>query len=188
MSEIYKFVPNFEDSKYILRFVGKKDAEELLEIYGDKKSLPFFNSDNCHGDNFYYPTIEKMKKAVDFWLSSYQSKWFVRWVIVERLNGKIIGSVELFHREADDYFNHTGLLRLDLKNEFEEASVIEEIAGLILQEAYDLFDTDRIITKVPLYAVERKTAFEKLGFVKSDEFLIGTLDGYAYKDYWERKK
>ena len=38
MSEIYKFVPNFEDSKYILRFVGKKDAEELLEIYGDKKN------------------------------------------------------------------------------------------------------------------------------------------------------
>ena len=104
------------------------------------------------------------------------------------MSGKIIGSVELFHREADDYFNHTGLLRLDLKNEFEEASVIEEIAGLIVQEAYNLFDTDRIITKVPLYAVERKTAFEKLGFIKSDEFLIGTLDGYAYKDYWERKK
>ena len=65
MSEIYKFVPNFEDSKYLLRFAEKKDAEELLEIYGDRNSLPFFNSDNCHGDNFYYQTIEKMKKAVD---------------------------------------------------------------------------------------------------------------------------
>lgn len=88
------------------------------------------------------PTIEKMKKAVDFWLSSYQSKWFVRWVIVERLSGKIIGSVELFHREADDYFNHTGLLRLDLKNEFEEAQkVIEQIKnGGWQKEEYDVYE------------------------------------------------
>ena len=29
-----------------------------VNVYGDKNALPFFNSDNCHGDNFYYPDEE----------------------------------------------------------------------------------------------------------------------------------
>ena len=187
MKNIYESVPVFENENYVLRFVQKDDAADLLEVYSDKNALPFFNSDNCHGDNFYYPTIERMKDAVEFWLKSYESKWFVRWTVVEKKSGKAVGSIELFHREADDYFNHTGILRLDLKSGFERADVIEEIMNLILPEAYILFSTDRLATKIPLYAVERKSAFEKLGFKKSDEFLVGTMDGYSYKDYWEKK-
>lgn len=115
-----------------------------------------------------------MNKAVKFWLDSYKSKWFVRWVIIEKDTNKIIGSIELFHRTADDFFNHAGVLRLDLGSDYETAEVIECITSLIVPAAYDLFDTDKIITKIPLYAVERKSAFEKLGFINSKEFLIGT--------------
>lgn len=74
MQNVYDEVPLFEDERFLLRFVEKKDAESLLNVYGDKNSLPFFNSDNCHGDNFYYPTLERMEKAIDFWLESYKSK------------------------------------------------------------------------------------------------------------------
>ena len=186
MKSVYEEVPVLENEKYLLRFVLKEDADDLLKIYSDKKSLPFFNSDNCHGDNFYYPTIERMNEAVKFWLDSYKSKWFVRWVIIEKDTNKIIGSIELFHREADDFFNHAGVLRLDLGSDYETTETIECVASLIVPAAYDLFDTDKIITKIPLYAVERKSAFEKLGFINSEEFLIGTIDKYAYKDYWER--
>ena len=188
MKSVYEEVPVFENDKFLMRFVKKEDANELLKIYSDKNALPFFNSDNCHGDNFYYPTIEQMNDAVKFWLDSYQSKWFVRWVIIEKGMNKIIGTIELFHREAEDYFNHAGVLRLDLRSDFETADVIESIASLIVPAAYNLFETEKIITKVPLYAVERKSAFEKFGFKKSDEFLIGTTDKYAYKDYWEKNK
>ena len=186
LKSVYEEVPVLENEKYLLRFVLKEDAVDLLKIYSDKKSLPFFNSDNCHGDNFYYPTIEQMNEDVKFWLDSYKSKWFVRWVIIEKDTNKIIGSIELFHRTADDFFNHAGVLRLDLGSNYETAEVIECITSLIVPAAYDLFDTDKIITKIPLYAVERKSAFEKLGFINSEEFLIGTIDKYAYKDYWEK--
>lgn len=186
MKSVYEEVPVLENDKILMRFVKKEDANELLKIYSDKNALPFFNSDNCHGDNFYYPTIERMNDAVKFWLDSYQSKWFVRWVIIEKEKNTIIGTVELFHREAEDYFNHAGVLRLDLRSDFESAEVIENIASLIVPVAYNLFDTKKIITKVPLYAVERRSAFEKFGFKKSDVFLIGTMDKYAYKDYWEK--
>ncbi|MBP5448940.1 MAG: N-acetyltransferase [Spirochaetales bacterium] len=187
MPDIYTSVPAFENERFILRFVQKGDANDLLAVYSDKNALPFFNSDNCHGDNFYYPTLDRMNQAVDFWLDSYKNKWFVRWSIIDKRIKKAIGSIELFHREADDAFDNVGLLRLDLRSDYEKANIIEEIANLILNSTYSLFYTDRIITKVPLYAVERQVAFTKLGFTKSEEYLIGTMDNYAYKDYWEKK-
>ena len=69
------------------------------------------------------------------------------------------------------------------KSLLEASSVIQNIAGLIVPPAYALFDTDKIITKVPMYAIERQKGFEASGFTKSEEFMIGTNDKYAYKDY-----
>ena len=186
MNPVYEEVPVLENNEYLLRFVTPEDAKDLLKVYSDKNALPFFNSDNCHGDNFYYSTIERMNEAIDFWLDSYKSKYFVRWSIVEKKTNTTIGTIELFHRIGDDSFNHTGVLRLDLRSDFEKAEVIQNIADLIVPQAYDLFDTDKIITKIPLYAIERKETFEKSGFTKSEEFMIGTNDKYAYKDYWEK--
>lgn len=48
-----------------------------------------------------------------------------------------------------------------------------------------------VLEKIILFiinSVERKSAFECMGFSKSEEFLIGTMDGYSYKDYWIREK
>ena len=188
MQNVYDEVPLFEDERFLLRFVEKKDAESLLNVYGDKNSLPFFNSDNCHGDNFYYPTLERMEKAIDFWLESYKSKWFVRWAVIDKDVGNTIGTAELFRRAADDDFAHAGVLRLDVGSGYERADSIAEIASLIVPHSYGLFGTERIITKVPVYAVERAAAFAAIGFEKSASFLIGTQDGYAYKDYWEKKR
>ena len=188
MKPVYEEVPEFENNDYLLRFVTVEDAKDLLKVYSDKNALPFFNSDNCHGDNFYYPTIERMNEAIQFWLYSYKEKYFVRWAIVEKKSNTAIGTIELFHRTAEDFFNHTGVLRLDLRSDLEKAEVIQNIANLIVPPAYDLFDADKIITKIPLYAIERQAAFGKSGFTKSEEFMIGTNDKYAYKDYWEKAK
>ena len=66
MKDVYECCPVFETEKYILRFVKEEDADELLKVYSDKNALPFFNSDNCNGDNFYYATKERMSEAVAF--------------------------------------------------------------------------------------------------------------------------
>ena len=185
MINVYEKVPQFESEKWVLRFVEKTDALDLLSVYGDKNALPYFNSDNCHGDNFYYPDLARMEKAIDFWLYSYKEKFFVRWTIVDKAENKAVGTIELFKREANDFFNDCAVLRLDLKNNLEKATYIEEIANLI-EKTYHLFNAKKIITKIPIYAIERQSAFEKLGFTKSEEFLIGA-DGYKYRDYWTKE-
>ena len=188
MKNVYEECPQFEDDNYLIRFSCLDDAKELVSIYSDKKALPFFNSDNCHGENFYYPDEQKMTQAIEFWLSSYQTKWFVRWTIIDKTLKRAIGSIELFHREANDDLNHVGVLRLDLGSEFEEATVIRELLQIIIPTSFDLFDCDEIINKVPLYAIERAEAVSQVGFEKTERLLVGTMDGYAYKDYWAIKR
>ena len=74
MHDVYETCPVLESSHFTLRFVRKDDVNDLLEVYSDKHALPFFNSDNCDGDNFYYPDAESMKSAIDFWIRSYETK------------------------------------------------------------------------------------------------------------------
>ncbi len=188
MSDVYEYCPQFENERWLLRLVRQEDAADLLAVYSDKNALPFFNSDNCDGDNFYYPTLERMRKAIDFWEYSYQYKWFVRLAIIDKNAGKAVGTIELFHRLSEDDFNHVGLIRIDLGSAYETAEVISEILALIIPPAYDLFDCTEIISKVPVYAIERQKAYTEYDFVKSDSFLVDSDDHFAYKDYWIVRK
>ena len=188
MTDAYSKCPTFEDDRYLLRFVEVKDADDLLEVYSDKNALPFFNSDNCDGDNFYYPTKEKMLDAIKFWLSSYETRWFVRFTIIDKAVSKAVGTVELFHRDSDDAFNGDGVLRLDVGSPYEKENVLFDIISLIVPPAFELFDCDGIITKVPIYAVERLQAVQRAGFTRSEHLLVGTNDGYAYNGYWKIRK
>lgn len=95
MSDVYENCPAFENDKFLLRFSQLDDAEDLVSVYSDKNALPFFNSDNCHGDNFYYPNEDRMRQAIKFWLSSYSSKWFVRWTIIDKEKHEAIGTIAL---------------------------------------------------------------------------------------------
>lgn len=77
-----------------------------------------------------------------------------------------------------------GVLRLDVRSDYEKSEVILELLRLFAPDAYKLFDCNEIITKVPIYAVERMEAVQRYGFSKSESLLIGTNDHYAYNGYW----
>lgn len=188
MPDIYDACPIFEDERYRIRLIAEDDAEDLHKVYSDKNALPFFNSDNCHGDNFYNPTVKGMAEAIKGWLYAYSIKDFVRLSIVDKAASKVIGTIELFHRSADDAFDNTGVLRIDLGSSYENKEIILNILNLIVEPAFELFECNTVITKAPIYAVERIDALTKYGFEKSGDYLIGHLDNYPYRDYWTISK
>lgn len=182
---IYEKCGVLESERYLLRKTEKKDCDDLLKVYGDKNALPFFNSDNCDGDNFYYATRERMEEALAFWNQSYENRWFARLSVVDKSISQVIGTVELCLRVSEDAFHHMGILRVDVRSDYERADALYEIIMLTIPHMPEMLGCRGILTKVPLYAVERTEAVERAGFVKSEHFLIGKT-GYAYDGYWTR--
>lgn len=180
---VYKNCPNYENEYYMLRMTSKEDKSDLLKVYSDEKSVLFFNSDNCGGDDFHYTTEKRMEQAIEYWLWEYDRQGFVRWTIVSKATNEAIGTIEIFHREAEDYFTNCGLLRLDIRSDYETASEIVKILKLIIEPSYTLFHCDKIATKAIASATERISALKKLGFKHSEEKLIGH-DGTEYDSYF----
>ena len=183
MNSVYVNCPEFENKRFKLRFISIEDCEDLLKVYSDKKAVPLFNCDNCNGDDFYYTTSERMKQAIDFWKFAYDDKGFVRWSIVDKKDDAAIGTIELFHREAKDYFTNCGLLRLDLRSDYETKDNIVDILKLIIDKTYSLFECNMIATKAVPIASERINALNELNFLPTENKLIGH-DGTEYTSYY----
>lgn len=184
---VYKDCPRFENVEYLIRYVESEDSEDLLKVYSDLKSVEFFNSDNCGGDNFYYRTEQKMKEVIGYWHWEYEREGFVRWAVVDKSSNEAVGTIEIFNRKANDYFTNCGLLRLDLRSDYEKAECIINILSLIIDSVYGMFGCDKIATKAIGKAKERIEALKKLGFSLCDENLIGH-NGELFSEYYIKIK
>lgn len=183
MRDVYEECPQYENERYLIRFISEEDCTDLLKVYSDKKAVQLFNSDNCHGDDFYYTTLKRVKDAISGWRYVYTLRDFVRFSIVDKRKSIVVGTIELFHRDANDYFTECGLLRLDLRSDYEKVEEIKNILNLIVSDTFELFKCKMIATKAVPGAVERREALEELGFICSNEKLIGH-DGKEYGSYY----
>ena len=180
---VYQKCPVMENDRFLLRPVKSEDCAPLLKVYSDPQAVLLFNSDNCHGDDFYYRTKERMAKAIDFWFFSYTEKYFVRWSIIDRKTGEVIGTVEVFRREAEDSFTDTALLRLDVRSDYERTDELVSVLSIIKEHCLKLFDCDTITTKAIPQAQARRAALQAMGFAESTNTLKGQ-DGTLYKHYF----
>lgn len=186
MLNIYERCPEFKNEKYRLRFVSDEDCDDLLKVYSDEMAIPLFNSDNC-GYGFRCTKREHMSETIKAWHSEYNNHAFVRWTIIDKLKNCAIGTIELFNRKSNDYFNNCGILRLDLRSDYEKATEIESILSLIVEPAFELFECKMIATKAIAEAAERISVLESIGFSHSDEKLIGH-NGTEYDSYFVLKR
>lgn len=187
MQNIYERIPKYENSHFTMRLVSLMDCHDLLQVYSDKNAQRYFNSDNCHGDNFAYDSIERMKKSIEYWQEKYYHKDFVRLSIINRKNEKIIGTIELFNRQSTDYFTNCGILRIDLHSEYENYFVLNNILGLIMPSIYDDLECERVASKVVPEAICRAKILKGFGFIHTDAKLIGD-DGVEYDSYYVAEK
>lgn len=180
---VYDFCPVLSNERFRLEFTEITHCEDLIKVYSDKKSVPFFNSDNCGGDDFYYDSYNRMKEAIEYWQWEYSRKGFVRMSVIDIDFNETIGTVEMFKRISDDYFSDTVLLRIDLRSDYEEFLIIKSLLSLILENCFDMFGCSSVTTKAVSAAEQRIAALSDMGFTKSDKKLIGH-DGIKYSDYY----
>lgn len=178
---VYEICPTYKKQIITLRKTMKEDAEDLLKCYSDEKAVPLFNSDNCDGDDFHYTTIEKMRQAIDFWEFSYSNRYFVRWTVILNSTSEKIGTIEMFHRVAEDEFNNYGILRIDLQNEHETQPILENILSVANEFFYKAFDVNAILTKAIPTANERISALNTMGYKPINKKIM------IYDDYYCRE-
>ncbi len=186
IKDVYVEIPVLETDCFLLREIDMEaDAEDLLKVYSDERSLPLFNSDNCWG-NFHCTTLQQVQGMISAWQGEYTQKYYVRWAVVDKRCGKAIGTIELFNRKAGDYFTDCGLLRLDLRSDYENEESIRDILSLIVAYTKELFHCDWMATKAVPLAEERIRVLKSMGFTLSKEVINGK-NGVTYGDYYEKE-
>lgn len=178
---------NKEVVDFSLRDLALDDWKELLVVYKDAMCVPFFNSDNCHGNIFFYTTEAKMKGAISFWIEATEKGWFTRKVIIDNSNNRAIGTIEFFLRTNEQNYNDVILLRVDVHRYYEKKKPLVKIFRLAMKEAFVTFGSHLLITKGWEYAVERRRALEFLGFKMLSEPLIGHQNE-AFASYWAKEE
>lgn len=76
--------------------------------------------------------------------------------------------------------------RVDVRSEYEREAFLSEIVSLVTPEIKEIPGCKGVLTKAPIYAVERIKAIQKAGFTQSEHLLTGK-SGYAYDGYWTIK-
>ena len=176
----YEKCPVIVGENLKLRLVNINDAEDLLMCYSDQNARLLFNSDNCI-NRFEYSTLDEMKKAIEFWIDEYKRKYYVRFSIVDQKSGHIIGTIEMFTKQANDEATTIGVLRIDIQSSFESEEVLDELVQLIEANFPKYFAFTAIVTKVVKIAEKRVKIFQNNGFAQLTNKNIVNFDDYYIK-------
>ncbi|WP_330558172.1 DUF3795 domain-containing protein [Acutalibacter sp. 1XD8-33] len=150
----------YETEHFLLRQVKKEDAPELLRCYSDPAAVALMNDDNCVG-GFLFRSLEEMETAIHFWNNDVFQ--YARPAVIDKRTGEAVGTLEIFGGE-------TGVLRVDLRSEYERPKVLRELYSLAMERFPRDFPMGSMVTKAPLSAPARREVLGELGFTGPEEF------------------
>lgn len=101
--EIFRKFPEFESDRLFFRDILHSDAADLFEIYHNKNALKYQVISP-------FRSLAEVKRYVDVVHDGYQNRYFIRWGIVEKASGKLIGLISLHHIEFWNYKAEVGYM------------------------------------------------------------------------------
>ena len=176
--DVFTVCPEYETDHFKIRKLEAGDVEGLFPCYSDPEAARYFNGDCC-GDNFYYTDKEKLRECVEYWLSRYEARDFVRWSIRDKETESLIGTLEVCPslKYAVDG-RKMGILRIDLKSEYERWLVLKELMDVLIWHIYEDFEVASIIMKIQKDAGERQKLIKEYQFVDAKEECNISLEDY----------
>ena len=176
--DVFTVCPEYETEHFKIRKLEAGDVEGLFPCYSDPEAARYFNGDCC-GDNFYYTDKEKLRECVEYWLSRYEARDFVRWSVLDKETGLLIGTLEVCPslKYAVDG-RKMGILRIDLKSEYERWPVLKELMDVLICHIYEDLEVASIIMKIQKDAGERQKLIKEYQFVDAKEECNISLEDY----------
>lgn len=152
----------YETEHFILRQVTEEDAPALLQCYSDPAAVALMNDDNCQ-KGFLCPTLADMQEYIRYWNEEYDNGYYIRPAVVQKATGQALGTLEVFGGE-------TGVLRVDLRTDYEREDVLRELYRLAVEEFIRDFPMGAMVTKAVPAAGARRKVLAELGFAGPERF------------------
>ena len=181
--DAFMVCPVYETEHFRIRQLEIGDTDGLFYCYSDPEAARYFNGDCC-GDDFYYTDKEKFRKCVEYWLDRYELQDFVRWSIQDKERDQLIGTIEVCPslKYAVDG-RKMGILRIDLKSEYERLDVLKELMDILLANIYEDFEVASVIMKIQKDAEERQKLIQEYQFVNAKDECNISLEDYYIRYY-----
>ncbi len=144
---------SYESENFLLRQVKKEDAPQLLRCYSDTAAVALMNDDNCRR-GFLCNTLEDMESYIDIW----QGENYARPAVIDKRTGEAVGTLEIFGGE-------TGVLRVDLRTDYERPEVLRELYALAVERFPKDFPMGAVVTKAVPEASARRAGLLGAGEV-----------------------
>jgi len=183
----FDLCPEYETDQLLFTKVKSEDALELLEVYSDKTTIIHMNNDNC-GDVWQCHSIDVMNKGISSWNQAYEDMHFIRWTVRLKINRRVIGTIELAPAPSDRRFFYkecsTGILRVDLKSEYETKEIFSEIYRMTNTEMIEIFGIEKIITKCQKDESERLIGLNNSLYKRLPNYEIIKYPNYYISYKW----
>lgn len=182
----FETCPVYETEKLIFTKIKLEDAIDLFEVYSDLVTRHHMNNDNCGGE-WQCNTIEIIEQGIKSWEQEYLDKFYIRWTVTLKSINKAIGTIELapvpnISRFFDGNCN-TGILRVDIKSNFETEDIFTEIYSMVKNQMFSDFQIKKIITKCNVEEEQRVFGLKRCKFQKLEDYKI-----IPYKNYYITKR
>ncbi len=166
--ELFRKFPEIESERLLFRDILHSDSNDLFEIYRNRKALKFQVISP-------FRSMAEVKRYVDVVHDGYQNRYFIRWGLVEKQTGKLIGLISLHHLELWNYKAEIGYM---LNEAYWNMGYATEAVDKLLEMGLVKWGLHKVEAEIHPGNAASMRVVEKLGFVK---------DGYKREAAFDRE-
>ncbi len=167
--ELFRKFPEIESERLLFRDILHSDSNDLFEIYRNRKALKFQVISP-------FRSMAEVKRYVDVVHDGYQNRYFIRWGLVEKQTGKLIGLISLHHLELWNYKAEIGYM---FNEAYWNMGYATEAVDKLLEMGLVKWGLHKVEAEIHPGNAASMRVVEKLGFVK---------DGYKREAAFDREK
>ena len=153
--ELFTNYRELESDRLLLRRIRKQDVNDIFEIYSNKEVMLYF------ADRFPFEKITEAETMISEYEEAINKKWNMRWGIVLKETGKLIGTCG-FHALSE--YDKRIEVGYDLNRNYWQKGIMTESLSLIINHAFGCSDVNRIEAMVEPPNIGSRALLEKLGF------------------------
>lgn len=144
-----------ETERLFLRRLSEADAQEMFKNWANDDEVTRHLSWPAH------KSVEDSKKIIYLWLYNYYFLNFYQWGIVDKQNGKLIGTISAFNGDDDNEMIEVGYVIAKEKwNQGLMTEALTKIVDFLFKEVKE----KKIIARNDITNLANKRVLEKCGF------------------------